>query len=130
MTTAPVEGKVSAGAQGTGAGLALYGFLLWLLGVTLWGMPADAAHAVAAAAAVPAPVIGLLALLPVGLGYACGYLAKHTPRPTDRPVIVKSDATTVPIDSPVVKAVADDLRRQLIEGRQMTEAGPDATPDA
>jgi hypothetical protein len=112
MSGAPVEGKVSAGAQGTAAGMALYGFLLWLLGITVWGVPADAAHAVAAAAAVPAPVIGLLALLPVGLGYLCGYRAKHSPRPVNSSGA--AELVAAPVTEGALKGVIDELRSILI----------------
>ncbi len=81
-TTATIEAKVIAAAAGSGLGAAVGTFLLWALGATVWGAPADAGHAATAAAAVPEPVGALLVIVVGILGAAvAGYAAPHTPRP-------------------------------------------------
>jgi hypothetical protein len=77
-----IETKVIAAAAGAGGGGAVSGFLLWLLGVTVWGVPKDADHATQAVAAVPMPVALLLAVALAVIGAALGgYRAPHTDRP-------------------------------------------------
>lgn len=108
-SSAPVEGKVWASTVGAGAGTVTAGFLTWLLGVSLWGAPSDAAHAVQAVQAVPAPVSLMLGLaLSVGATFMAGYQAKHTDRPA------------VPAPAP-----ASD---QLVEGQAMAEPLPPDLP--
>lgn len=78
----PVETKVALQAGGGTLGAALSGFIVWLLGVTVWGVPFTADRATDAMGAVPLPVSGLLAvLLTIGLGAYAGYAAPHTARP-------------------------------------------------
>lgn len=80
--TAPIEGKVWSAANGGTGGAVVGTFVLWLLGITVWGAPSDALGAVAAVAAVPSPVVGLVGLGAVyGGAMAAGYRAKHTARP-------------------------------------------------
>lgn len=77
-----VETKVLTGAAGGGAGGVVGGLLIWLLGVYVWGGPADAANAAYTASLVPSPVSGtvLLALALVG-SFIGGYIGRHTERP-------------------------------------------------
>lgn len=78
----PIETKVIAAAAGAGGGGVVNGFLMWLLGVTLWAQPSDAASAVKAAEAVPFPVSAFVGLVLVVAGAALGgYKAPHTERP-------------------------------------------------
>ncbi len=87
MSKNVVEAKVYAATLGGGAGTILSQFLLWVLGVLFWHASGAAEHAVAAAAAVPQPVAGLIDLiLAVGGAFLGGYLAPHTPRSELLPV--------------------------------------------
>lgn len=84
--TAPVESKVYAATIGTGAGAVVAAFVIWLLGVIIWHAPFTSVGATEAAAAVPAPVTGIVALaITVGGTFLGGYRAKHTPRPPEPP---------------------------------------------
>ena len=77
----PVESKVYAATIGSGAGSIVGTFVLWLLGVSIFGGQATADQAAAAVAAVPAPVSGfVLLVLSAGGSFLAGYLARHTPR--------------------------------------------------
>jgi len=79
---APTENKVWAATVGGGAGVTVSTFLCWVLGVLVWGAPADASRATDAVAAVPGPVSAILILgLTVGATFAAGWYAKHTTRP-------------------------------------------------
>lgn len=82
--SAPTESKVWGATVGTGAGYIISQFVLWFLGITVWGVSADALSAGEAVTAVPDPVNGLIGLgvTTVG-GFIGGWLAKHTPRPED-----------------------------------------------
>lgn len=95
----PVEGKVYAATVGSGVGLVLGPFVLWLLGVLFWNVPSDAAHAEAAIGAVPFPVNGIIILaIGSGITFLAGYKTKHTPRPaptTDNAVITEQDPTVI-----------------------------------
>jgi len=95
MTDAPpTENKVWAATIGSGAGLAISQAVLWLLGVTVWGASGSAPKAADAVAAVPAPIAAFLAvLLTVGLAYAAGWAAKHTPRAVDTSAASQPDAS-------------------------------------
>ena len=85
-----IETKVIAAAASAGFGGALGTFLTWLLGVVLWGAPANADAAVKASAAVPTPVSALLVVILAVLGaWLGGYAAPHT----DRPDLATSSAT-------------------------------------
>jgi hypothetical protein len=78
---APVEGKVKAATVGAAGGGAVGAFVLWLLGVFIWGAPGDADSATLAISAVPAPVAGVVLLgIPALVAYGAGYRAKHTRR--------------------------------------------------
>lgn len=80
--TAPIESKVYAATVGTGAGAIVSAFVLWLLGVTVWGVAFTANAATDAIAAVPAPISGMVGLLITVAGsFAGGYLGDHTERP-------------------------------------------------
>lgn len=80
--TDTIESKVYAATLGSGAGTILSGFLLWLLGITIWHSSSAATDAVAAVAAVPAPVAAVVTLLlAIGGTFIGGYLAPHTSRP-------------------------------------------------
>ena len=82
---APVEGKVWASTVGGGAGATVSTFVIWLLGVLVWGADSTAEAATDAVAAVPFPVIGIVGLaITVGGIFAGGYLAKHSPRPPEK----------------------------------------------
>jgi len=110
-TTATIEAKVIAAAAGSGLGAAVGTFLLWALGATVWGAPADAGHAATAAAAVPEPVGALLVIVVGILGAAvAGYAAPHTPRPdlSQQPVAVPAEpAASPPAPTGATAAPAD-----------------------
>lgn len=77
----PVETKVVAATGAAAAGSALSAFVVWLLGVIVWGAPSDSGHADDAVLAVPTPVSVIVALAIVSaVTWAGGYLARHTPR--------------------------------------------------
>lgn len=81
MNAAPVEGKVAAATVGSGAGAVVSVFILWLLGVLVFGASGDATLSSAAIEAVPTPVAGLIgAAVTVGGTFVGGYFAQHTPR--------------------------------------------------
>lgn len=123
---ANIEAKVIAGAAGAGAGGAVSGFVLWLLGVLVWGVPADASHAVDAAAAVPGPVTALIAIVLVVFGELLGgYAAPHTARPDLTPA-----AEVVP--APVVEPAPEPAPAEAgpaITPDVTPDAAPDVTPD-
>lgn len=74
-----IETKVVAAGAGGAIGAALGTFLLWLIGVFIAHVPADAAHETAAKAAVPTAVSDLLvALITLGAALLAGYKAPHT----------------------------------------------------
>lgn len=103
---APIEGKVWSSANGGTAGAAAATFILWLLGVLVWGADWHADHALDAVTAVPGPVAGIVALgLVYGGAMVSGWFTKHTPRPAP----VGDDAG----------AVVDKMER---ENRQLREA--------
>jgi hypothetical protein len=107
-----VETKVIAAAAGSGFGGALGGFVLWLLGVLVWGAPSDAQHAASAATAVPEPVSSLVVVvLAIAGAYLAGYAAPHTVRadaprpvvdapPAPAPVEVVADPVAEPAENP------------------------------
>lgn len=96
---APTEAKVYAATLGSGAGTILSGFVLWVLGVTFWHSSTGAGDAVAAAAAVPAPVAGVVTLaLAIGGTYVAGHAAPHTARPDLTPG--PQDPPVAPVDGP------------------------------
>ncbi len=115
-----LETKVAASAAAGGVGGALASFLLWVLGVTVWGAPSAAGSADVATAAVPAPVAGLLlTLLPAGLALLGGYLAPHTHRPD---LVV-----TPPVDQvPVTTFAAPQVIPEQVAG--VTIAWPKVSP--
>lgn len=83
---APVETKVVAATGSAAYGAAASTFVIWLLGVLVWGAPNDADHAAKAVLAVPAPVSVVLALgITGGLTWLGSYVAHHTPRDTPPP---------------------------------------------
>jgi hypothetical protein len=89
-----IETKVYAAAGGGGLAAAVGEFLLWLLGVLLWHVPADAKHAGDAHAAVPSPVATLLLVLLAVVGAAYGgYKAPHTARPDLNPAATVTSTT-------------------------------------
>lgn len=105
----PVEGKVWAATAGGTTGLIISTFLLWVLGVTFWGISTDALSATEAVAAVPAPVIGLLGLLITGAcTFAGGWFAKHSPRPeglySPKRALVEDDASSE-VSDPVINMI-------------------------
>lgn len=75
-----IETKVWAGLAGLMTGGALGSFVVWLLGVTVWGVPFDADHADTAVQAVPWPVDGLVPLL---LGALFGGAAAYQAPPSN-----------------------------------------------
>jgi hypothetical protein len=77
-----IETKVIAGASGAGLGGALAAFTEWCLGVFVWGASSAATAAASAVEAVPAPVIGLVAIVvPALTTLGLGLWAPHTHRP-------------------------------------------------
>lgn len=79
--TNPVETKVVAATGAAAAGSALSAFVVWLLGVVVWGAPSDSGHADDAVLAVPTPVSVIVALAIVSaVTWLGGYLARHTVR--------------------------------------------------
>lgn len=114
---APVEGKVWASTVGGGAGATVSSFVLWILGVLVWGAPSNASSATDAVAAVPFPVIGVVGLvITVGGVFIGGYLAKHTPRPavTEELEFIEEMENAVPtvdaepIDEPIEELGAEE----------------------
>lgn len=80
-TKHPVETKVVAATGAAAGGSTFAAFLVWLLGVTVWGAPNDAGHADTAVLAVPTPVAVLVVLAATsGITALAGYLTKHTHR--------------------------------------------------
>lgn len=89
-----LETKVVAATAGAGAGASLAGFVLWLLGVLVWGADSNAANAQAAIAAVPAPVGVMVGILvTIGGTFIAGYAAPHTSRtqPTADPAVEEAN---------------------------------------
>ena len=81
-TNGPVETKVYAALVGGVSGGAIGGFVLWLLGITVWHVSNAAASSGAAAAAVPPPVADILLWgLPGAVAWGAAWLAPHTSRP-------------------------------------------------
>lgn len=79
MNRLPIHPKTVAGAAGAGGGGAAAEFILWLLGVLVWGQPASADHAGDAVSAVPAPVSGLIMVVLAFVGaFIAAYRAPHT----------------------------------------------------
>ena len=124
--TQPTEGKVWSAATGGTAGATLAAFLTWVLGITVWGAPSDADGALAAIAAVPWPVVGVLGLaLTFGGGYISGWLAKHSPRPPESPVV--NTGEVIPrVISNTPKADADNDGRDDISGRYVKREANDS----
>jgi hypothetical protein len=107
-----LETKVVAATGGSGAGATVATFVLWLLGVTVWGVSNSADHAGDAIAAVPSPVAGLILIVVSALGAALGgWLAPHTPQTvtingqTLQPVIVQPVGTVPPAGAPGPEAI-------------------------
>lgn len=97
MVRAPIETKVVAATAGSVAGTAVGGFILWLLGVTVWHVSSAAEHAPQAVAAVPGPVSALLLFVIGAVGTAVGgYVAPHTPR-VPAPVVTISSTLGLPV---------------------------------
>jgi hypothetical protein len=81
-TKPPIEGKVWGATAGGTAGSVIASFVLWVLGVTLFGVSTDALSATEAISAVPWPIIGVVGLgITIGATFFGGWLTKHTPRP-------------------------------------------------
>ena len=94
--TNQIETKVYAAAIGGGTGGVLSGFLLWLLGASLWSGGWQAGNADKAISAVPSPVSALIVFLISLLGAAIGgYLAPHTDRGLVDPATVTQPTTVV-----------------------------------
>lgn len=120
MATQPTEGKVWSAATGGTAGATLAAFLTWVLGITVWGAPSDADGALAAIAAVPWPVVGVLGLaLTFGGGYVSGWLAKHSPRPPELTALATVEEFPA-IISNTPKADADNDGRDDTTGRYVS----------
>jgi hypothetical protein len=94
----PVEPKVSLGTIAGGSGAILSALVLWLLGVTIFGVPFTADQADDAIAAVPWPISGTVTLLlSVGGYFFGGYMAPHAPRLGDSPQpIVVNNVSSLP----------------------------------
>jgi hypothetical protein len=77
-----IETKVIAAGGGAGLGAAVSTFLVWLLGVLVFGGSASADQVTKTAGAVPEPAGALLAILvTIGSGILAGWAAPHTDRP-------------------------------------------------
>jgi hypothetical protein len=99
-----IETKVWAAVAGSGVGASVSAFLLWILGVTVWGQSNAADKAVNAITAVPAPVAGLLTVAVTILGtFVSGYAAPHTTRAVDY------STPTTPVDATALPAVDGNL---------------------
>jgi hypothetical protein len=71
-----VETKVWAAVVGAGGGTVVGNALLWVLGVTAWGAPSDAAHSKVALDSVPPYISSLITLALATLGtFAGGWYA-------------------------------------------------------
>lgn len=132
----PVEGKVYSATIGSGIGVVMTPFILWLLGVTIWDVPIDAGAEFAAVAAVPTAVaapIGVLVLM--GSTFLGGYLAKHTPRPeiTEALEETKEKEEALDEDLPDEDAVGEDadddeLGADTDSAPEVEVQDPDAEP--
>lgn len=84
MANYPTEPKVAAATGSAGLASLLATYIIWQLGVLVFGASSDASKALDAMAAVPYPVSGLLlALLPALGAYVAGWLAPHAARPPE-----------------------------------------------
>lgn len=119
----PTETKVVAATGGAAGGGVVAGFIVWLLGITIWGAPWDAAHESSALAAVPL-VVAVLVTSAVGAvsAYIAGRRAPHTPRPdlvehplTPRRSRVPDEFVTQPL--PVVPSGRGSLSDDLLGER-------------
>ena len=70
MSTGPVEQKVKAATGGSALGVALAGLILWLLDD----------YAFKTSAVPDALVVAVWTVVPIGLTFVGGFLARHTPR--------------------------------------------------
>lgn len=117
-----IETKVIAAAAGSGAGAAVGGFVIWLLGVLVWHAPDSAGATEKAVASVPSPVAVLvtLALSVIGAAIA-GYQAPHTDRTAtvSAPASDTSPAATVATDTPANDVLPD------ISSQEVTPNQPD-----
>lgn len=114
---APTESKVWGATVGGTAGYTISQFILWLLGVTLWGTSADALSATEAVTAVPEPVNGIVGLgITIAGVFLGGWLAKHTPR-------VLEELENYGYEEPV----ADEI--QSVEFVEPTTAAPTVVAD-
>lgn len=70
MSTGPIEQKVKVATGGSAVGVALAGLILWLLDEYAY-----------TSGPIPDPLsFAVVTLLPIGLTFAGGYLARHTAR--------------------------------------------------
>lgn len=97
---ANIETKVWAALVGGAGGGVFVTFVLWLLGILFWHVPAAAASASASVAAVPEPIANVLLLAVPAISAAiAGYVAPHTSRPdlaTALPSVLVSSASSTP----------------------------------
>lgn len=102
-----VSPKVVASAAGAGAGATLTGFLVWLLGASLYGVGFDASVADAAVAAVPNQVIALIGLVLVVAGaFIPGYQVTDPARATEG--AVEPQLTDEPAEEPVFEVDGEE----------------------
>jgi hypothetical protein len=117
-----IETKVIAGAAGSGLGGALASFTTWCLGVFVWDASSSAADAAKALEAVPAPVIGLVAIMvPAITTLGLGLWAPHTHRPDLAPV---PDPGTI---RPAVETIEQARARVDMSSEQGHSAGGSTT---
>lgn len=84
-----IEAKVIAATGGSVGGAGVVStFVLWLLGITVWGVPWTADKASEAIGAVPGPVQVLTVAVIGGLiTFIAGYTAPHTNQEPTPPVV-------------------------------------------
>jgi hypothetical protein len=113
---------VWSSANGGTAGAALSTFILWILGVTVWGAESDADSALDAVTSVPGPVAGVVLLgLTYGGAMAAGWVAKHSPRPVELaevdPLPAALEDSMVISNTPAADRDADGNGRDDFNGR-------------
>jgi hypothetical protein len=68
-TKGPIESKVKGATAGSGAGVIIVYFVLWLLDTYVFKTTE-----------IPDPVVAIVSLIPIGLTFLGGYISKHTAR--------------------------------------------------
>jgi hypothetical protein len=92
MILANPEAKVVAGVAGTTFGGTLSGFIVWVLGITVWGASNKAVSQSLAVADVPIVVVLLVTVVITGFcTYVAAWLAPHT--------VTSADSVSTPLEA-------------------------------